>query len=101
MLMFTTVCSGVFSGAYARGTRRIGRCIPHPPWGGFSKLDCSAKRGADIERCRLRKVFGEYVSHADLFGTGTVPTMEYTNHGKIGPGGCDSVAYTVVYGTRV
>ena len=40
------------------------------------------------------------VANAALFGTDTIPTVEISTPWKIGPGGCDSVMYTVLHDNR-
>ena len=75
---------------------------PAPPRAVFQPQLLDNQEGANTERCRLRKALGEYAPNAALFGTGTVPTVEYIDHGKSAQG-CVIVwhtpSYTVYRGT--
>ena len=69
-----------------------------PPCGGFPSSIARRPRGCQYRTIRLRKALGERFP-TSTFLHAPAPFQLFRYRGwKIGPGGCDSVTYTVVYG---
>ena len=73
-----------------------GRCIPHPHWAGFSKLDCSTTKRVPVSNDMSSESSGRSVSNAALFGY-----RHYSSCGNIKyetPTQVGGVISTVLYG---
>ena len=80
-----------------------GVCISYPhPLGGFRKLDCSTTKRVPvpIPNDTSSESSRRDVSNAVLFSAPTLLQLSRYRPWNIGAGGCDSVTYTVLYGTR-
>ena len=70
--------------------------ITHP-WGGFSKLDCSTTKRVPIPNDTSSESSRRDVSSADLFGSGTIPTVEISTMEDRPRGGVIHRPIRVVY----
>ena len=74
--------------------------VYHTALGGGSKIDRSITKRVPTPNDVPSETYQRDVSNADLFGTDTIPTVEISTHGKIGPGVCDIHRRRIRVGSR-